>query len=141
MAALDPELVLGAIINKQYADICAGTVIVSHGIGFAPTKEAIGAAWDSGVRFDGLVTHNDNEAIGAMVALIERGVRIPEDVKVVGSDDLSTARDSIIPVTTIHHDIEQIGRNAVEAMSEMLGGRVPEEYPPVDNWLIRRSTT
>jgi LacI family transcriptional regulator len=59
------------------------------------------------------VVSNDQMALGAMLALKERGCRIPEDVSVVGTDDIPEAAYFDPPLTTLRNDFEAQGRAAV----------------------------
>jgi LacI family transcriptional regulator len=63
---------------------------------------------------------NDLIAMGAMVALEESGVRVPEDVSVIGIDDIFFAFLARPPLTTISVPREQIGMKAFEALDRML---------------------
>lgn len=51
---------------------------------------------------------------------MERGVRVPEDVRVAGVDDLKYASLLSVPLTTIHQPCEALGRAAVETMLQRL---------------------
>lgn len=73
------------------------------------------------------VADNDIIALGAMKALSEYGIRIPEDVSVVGFDDLSYSSISDPPLTTIRVPKQEIGRAAVRRIRDMLAG--PENVP------------
>ncbi|HEU4758183.1 MAG TPA: substrate-binding domain-containing protein, partial [Agromyces sp.] len=60
-----------------------------------------------------IVAANDQTALGAMLALKERGVRIPEDLSVVGIDDIPEAAYFDPPLTTVRIDFEAQGRASV----------------------------
>jgi LacI family transcriptional regulator len=62
---------------------------------------------------------NDLTAMGAMSALEEVGIRVPEDVSVIGFDDIFFARLARPPLTTIHIPRERLGRLAFEALEKM----------------------
>ncbi len=62
----------------------------------------------------------DEIAIGVLTALWQLGMRIPEDVSVVGFDDISLASVITPPLTTVHQPIDVISRVAVELMVEMI---------------------
>ena len=55
----------------------------------------------------------DVVASGALVALREAGLRVPEDISVVGYDDIPLAADITPALTTVHVDYEELGRTAV----------------------------
>ena len=62
----------------------------------------------------------DTLALGAMYAIQEQGLRIPEDIAVVGYDDIDAAAMSNPPLTTISVNREQIGREAVDALIKQI---------------------
>jgi len=63
---------------------------------------------------------NDEMAMGAMQALKLRGLRIPEDVSVIGFDDIRYARHTDPPLTTVSQPKGALGRNAMELLLEIL---------------------
>jgi len=67
-------------------------------------------------------TTNDMMAIGAMHAIREVGLRVPEDVAVVGGDDIMMARYITPKLTTIRQDMYQIGKASAELMLDELTG-------------------
>jgi DNA-binding LacI/PurR family transcriptional regulator len=70
---------------------------------------------------DGVFCFNDTLALGAIRLLADRGVRVPEDVAVVGIDDVEDARWSVPRLTSIAPDKEGIARTAVEMLADRLG--------------------
>ena len=66
--------------------------------------------WPTGVQFDAIFTGDDEAAVGALLALEARGVRVPEDVSVVGFDDQRLATILHPPLTTVRAPTEQVGR-------------------------------
>lgn len=64
-------------------------------------------------RYTALVCFNDEMALGAMRALARVGVRIPEEVSVVGYDDIDYAAMAMVPLTTIRQPMRDLGRTAV----------------------------
>ncbi|WP_333767857.1 LacI family DNA-binding transcriptional regulator [Streptomyces sp. IBSBF 2435] len=59
---------------------------------------------------------NDQMALGLLRALSERGRRVPQDVSVVGFDDIPEASSFIPPLTTVHQDFSEVGRRCVEGV-------------------------
>jgi len=71
---------------------------------------------DSGAKFTGLICMNDNLAFGAYQALLEAGIRIPDDVSVVSFDDDEIAGYLRPQLTTARLPYEQMGRIAMELL-------------------------
>jgi len=69
-----------------------------------------------GVLFDAVFAASDLIAIGAIRALNEHGLRVPEDVAVVGFDDIAAARFSNPPLTTVYQDTARAGEPPVETL-------------------------
>lgn len=68
-----------------------------------------------------VVCANDNMAVGVMRALHEHGVRIPQDVSVVGFDDLAAMDNLTPPLTTVRPDFDQLGIAAMREVLYLLG--------------------
>ena len=68
-----------------------------------------------------IVAANDNQAAAAMRALHEHGLRIPQDVSVVGFDDIPRADNLYPPLTTVHPRFRQVGVLATECLLALLG--------------------
>lgn len=69
---------------------------------------------------EALVFYNDMSALGFIQGALEKGVRVPDDVAVVGFDDIPLSRYAVVPLTTVHQPVDQIGKWAVD----MLNGRI-----------------
>ena len=85
---------------------------------------------------------NDLIAMGAMSALEESGVRVPEDVSVLGIDDIFFAFLAGPPLTTISVPREQLGVKAFEALDAMLKAKRQKgsNYTLATDLVVRRST-
>ena len=81
----------------------------------------------SGARFDAIFAASDLIAIGAMRALKEAGRLVPEDIAVVGFDDIPAASLTTPPLTTVMQDIRAAGQALVETLLAQIEGR---DLPP-----------
>jgi LacI family transcriptional regulator len=79
-------------------------------------------------------------AIGAAHGLQQHGLRVPEDVSLVGFDDLPTSRYALPPLTTIHQPAYEMGQLAAEAMLALIGGNTPTQVLPAPRLIVRSST-
>ncbi|HUG50256.1 MAG TPA: LacI family DNA-binding transcriptional regulator [Terrimesophilobacter sp.] len=68
-----------------------------------------------------VVAANDQMALGALLALSERGVRVPEDISVTGFDDIPEAAYYRPPLTTVHVDYDVHGAMLVDRLLTMIG--------------------
>ncbi|MBA8815131.1 DNA-binding LacI/PurR family transcriptional regulator [Microbacterium halimionae] len=75
-----------------------------------------------GAKFDAVIGLNDTLALGAMRALQETGRHVPDDVVVVGYDDLDEAQYSIPSLTTVDPGRDWIARTAVTTLQRRLNG-------------------
>jgi LacI family transcriptional regulator len=66
---------------------------------------------------------NDNMAIGAMRAAGERGIRVPDDLSIVGFDDSELARVVTPALTTVRQPLEEMGRMAVSLLTRLIDGQ------------------
>ena len=91
-------------------------------------------------RFDGIFAANDLSAVGAIEMLLQHGVSIPEQVKVIGFDDSPVATNGVLPVTSIRQPIKELGIEVALSLLEILnGGQVSDKLLGVK--LIKRKST
>jgi LacI family transcriptional regulator len=101
---------------------------------------AMEALLDRGVDFTAVFCANDQTAYGARLVLHRRGVRVPDDVSLVGFDDVPTSQYATPPLTTVRQPIYEIGRQAAEAIVQLIRKeRVTVDTVPLS--LIVRETT
>ncbi|MBW9094110.1 LacI family DNA-binding transcriptional regulator [Microbacterium jejuense] len=105
---------------------------------------------DRGVVPDAVVAFADTLALGALAALTDRGLRVPEDVRLVGFDNIEETAYSLPPLTTIDPGRDEIAAQAVALLEERIRLRldgVAREHQPaprkvvVDFRLIERQST
>jgi len=97
------------------------------GLGMEVTRALIKA----GKRFSAIFAFNDVAAIGAMLALREAGLRVPEDVSVLGFDDVLLAATSNPPLSTIHQPLRAMGQAAASTLLALIRDDLPEPRQPV----------
>ncbi|MFF1920947.1 LacI family DNA-binding transcriptional regulator [Streptomyces sp. NPDC058221] len=82
--------------------------------------QAVTRALQGGVRPDALLCLNDQLALGALRALYEQGVRVPEDIAVIGFDDVEGGRFSVPTLSTVAPDKVAVARVAVELLQSRM---------------------
>lgn len=92
-------------------------------------------------RADAIMCANDHTAANLLKTLIALGVRIPEDIRLVGIDDVPYASLLPVPLTTLHQPCEQIGAAAIAAMLDRVNHpHLPPRSILLDGKLVERSS-
>ena len=117
------------------------SLIASHAFSYQSGADAIRVLLDERhADFDAIIAGSDSLALGAIDALRVRDIRVPRDVAVLGFDDISEARFSSPPLTTIRQPLRQQGRLAVELLLRRLRGEpVDGVYVLPCEFVVRRS--
>ncbi len=105
------------------------------------------SGYDAGLRLaaepgvSAVFTANDQMALGLLRAFAERGIRVPEDISVVGFDDIPEAAYLTPPLTTVRQDFDEVGRRSMRLLLQLLEGEidVPEPPPVVPTLVVRAS--
>lgn len=99
--------------------------------------------WDDDLRPTAVLVMSDVMAIGAMWAAGEVGLRVPEDLSIVGFDDLNVSRHSNPPLTTVHQPIRQKGEEAARLLLRMIANPDMErpEHKTLETRLMIRGST
>ncbi|GAA3046999.1 LacI family DNA-binding transcriptional regulator [Streptomyces roseofulvus] len=87
--------------------------------------EGMAALLERHPDLDGVFAASDNMGVGALRTLRGAGRRVPEDVAVIGFDDLAVARIADPPLTTVHQPIEGLGREMARMLVALLNGQAP----------------
>jgi DNA-binding LacI/PurR family transcriptional regulator len=104
--------------------------------------EGVSSLLAAGQPFTGIFAQNDRMAVGAVRALREAGRRVPEDVSIIGFDDMPLASYFHPPLTTMRQDVEEIGREAAGLLIQVLENKViPEIHHMLSPALIIRDST
>lgn len=101
---------------------------------------AMNRLFDTHQQFTAVFAANDLSAYGARLALYRKGIRVPDDISLVGFDDLPGSSYTTPPLTTIRQPLYDIGRIATHALLRIISGEDAQgEIPPLE--LIVRETT
>lgn len=117
------------------ADLVAPGLFNEEG-GLAAAQRLI----DGRQRFTAIFAANDQMAIGACLALHRHALRVPQDVSVVGFDDLLASRHALPPLTTVHQPAYELGQIAAASLLCMLRGDKPDAVLPAPRLIVREST-
>ncbi|WP_407469433.1 LacI family DNA-binding transcriptional regulator [Xanthomonas campestris pv. raphani] len=96
---------------------------------------------DSGQAFDAVCAASDLIAIGAMRALRERGLRVPQDVAVSGFDDIALAASVAPALSTVQQDTKQAGALLVESLVALIRGDAAQSRTIPVRLAVRESST
>ena len=105
--------------------------------GFATMSELL----TKGIAVDAVFGANDQMAIGAMKAILKSGIRIPEDIAVVGFDDLNVSSLVSPGLTTVHYPIYQMGYGAMSNIVDVCRGKEVKKHVYLNAKLIVRGST
>ena len=135
-----------------------GDALAEHGIPFAPELVAGPTRWErsdgpaavqefldvrglrAGADFQAIVSVGDDMACGVLETLQARGIRIPDDVAVVGFNDDDEGRAILPALTTVRQPVDAMARAAVNALLALLDGQaMPETTTLSLDLVVRRS--
>jgi DNA-binding LacI/PurR family transcriptional regulator len=107
-------------------------------LGFVPANELL----NRGVKFTALICYNDVAAIGAIRACMNHGLHVPNDVSVVGFDDIQGAAFHNPSLTTIRQPLHEMGAVAARILLQRIRGQAsfPDVVPIHPELIIREST-
>jgi LacI family transcriptional regulator len=127
------------IANGPELHTCLGENRGSPECGYLPIKELLGRTRD----FTAIFCFNDIAAIGAIRALQDAGLRVPEDVSVVGFDDILGASYHSPSITTVRQPLEEMGREGARILLERIAHpdkKLPAEIVLQPQLIVREST-
>lgn len=108
--------------------------------GFVATKKYL----ESGMEFDGAFCANDQMAVGMMKACMDMGLRIPEDVAIIGNDDIFAASIVSPSLSSISVPKVEMGRTAAQLLMDRIENSVSNRRRKVitlDYRIVERGTT
>lgn len=108
----------------------------------AVTEESIRPLLAHGERGEGFVCANDRTAGQLMRVLLAAGYRIPQDIRILGIDDVEYASLLPVPLTTVHQPCREIGEVAMEAMlARIARPGMPVRDILIDCWPVVRESS
>jgi alanine racemase len=123
-------------IDTPADEIATGASTISGGI------DAFARLWASGRRPTAILAMSDAMAIGALRAIRARGSTVPDDISVVGFDDIELAQSTDPPLTTVHQPVRGKGEAAVRLLLSVIEGReLRPGHRRLDTRLIVRAST
>lgn len=125
----------------QEQRLVADERLIAYGYhGIDGGQQAMRQILNSGVSFTAALASNDESAIGAMAALREAGLRIPQDIAIIGFDDSLEALTQAPPLTTLHSSPFEMGFRALELLLESIDGRAEPALVQVPMRLVIRQS-
>lgn len=104
--------------------------------GFRAMNDLLSAS----VQFTAVIAANDQMAYGARLALHRAGLRVPEDVSLLGFDDLPHSAFTLPPLTSVRQSVYEIGTSAAKAMFDLLNKKNPPSRLVEAELVVREST-
>ncbi len=108
---------------------------------FLTSRHAVRTLWDEQLQKpEAIVAANDRMALDALEQLQARGVRVPDDIAIVGFDDIADARFATPPLTTVRQPVYEIGQRAADLLLGILAGKpMPDRVVLPTTLKVRRS--
>jgi DNA-binding LacI/PurR family transcriptional regulator len=130
------------VLEASGIDLGPGSIVVGPA-SFEGGEAAFLRAWEDGLRPTAVLAMSDAMAIGVLQAARHLRLRVPQDLSVVGFDDLPTGRFSDPPLTTVHQPVRRKGEEAARLLLEEIGTRAgsPAEHRVLRTRLVVRRST
>jgi DNA-binding LacI/PurR family transcriptional regulator len=125
--------------HRQAKLSVAAELAVTTSFDAAAATEALAALLDASIPFDAVFAMSDGLAIAAIELLRERGLRVPEDVSVVGYDDTAAASSHRPRLTTVRQDTRRAGRLLTLKLLQLLAGQRPASAVLATELVVRES--
>lgn len=128
-------------LAESNIDIDNSFIINVATVGYETAKLAVKDLLNQGIQFDGIFATTDWMALGAIDGIKEANLRVPEDIKVVGFDNVSISKFSSIPITTVNQDVQKMADMAVAFILNMINNKpvnLKRHLIPVE--IVRRNS-
>jgi DNA-binding LacI/PurR family transcriptional regulator len=125
---------------RQVIEAAAGEVVVATSDNSADAaRRAAAALLDAADRPTAIMAHHDGLAVGVLLAARDRGLRVPEDIAVMGFDDGEAAMAA--DLTTVRQPFEESGSTALTVLLGLIDRAGPRSTTILDVCVVERSTT
>lgn len=101
-------------------------------------EAALELLWAAGAT--AVFCYNDMTAVGVLSACYKRSLSVPDNLSVIGFDDIDIAAYTIPPLTTIHQPRLKLGRQAMQMILDLLAGQTPENQLVSADLVVRQTT-
>jgi DNA-binding LacI/PurR family transcriptional regulator len=138
--------------DSRWRELGYREALQAHGLPYNPRIIGMGAYDDEAALeavkalicqdecFDAIFAADDDSAVGALLALRQAGYRVPEDVALVGFDDVPFSRYLTPPLTTVRAPIEQVGRIAVRQLVALIHNEPVQPLTLLPTEVVLRSS-
>ncbi|MDQ0845294.1 MULTISPECIES: LacI family DNA-binding transcriptional regulator [unclassified Streptomyces] len=124
-----------------FLDVLPHALVLEGEFTEASGRQAVERALGDGTPFDSVFAHNDLIAAGVLRALRDAGRGVPDDIAVVGFDDIPMARHTAPPLTTVRQPMREMGETAARLLLARLGGEpIPDEPVVLPTELVVRGS-
>lgn len=90
---------------------------------------------------DGIICTDDLLALQVFEELSVRKMRVPADIKLASCYDNPKLENNYPPITSVHFDTKELGRNACRTLLDVIGGKMTQKKPPANYQVILREST
>lgn len=136
--SLERELMYRQVLTEEHIEIDPH-LITQGDFSESVSYQAVKRWLAQGVRFDALFPGDDLAALGAIAALREANLSVPEDVSVIGFDDMALALHVQPPLTTVHVPIEEVGKAGVDLLVQQIQTGVVASVRLPTRLIVRQS--
>ncbi len=135
----------GYLTGLREVGLEADPALVQHGDYTRGSGErAVQKLVGLGVDFDGLIAADDTIALGCLEALATARIDVPNQVGLVGFDDIDVASLQVVSLSTVGSEPQQLGRIAIELLLDRIEGRYagpPRRVVVAPTLIVRRSSS
>ena len=97
--------------------------------------------WNAGIRFDGMITSDDELALGALKFSKLAGLKVPEEMSIIGYSNSMLATSGLIELTSVDIKLEKICQHLISSLLRVFEGEEIPQQSYFNGELIERETT